>query len=200
MTPAFMSSFERCVFAARYASIALEMDSCISGFTATGADAERRRNASCACCVHQLASACASGTGGPAERAAPAAGRAGGMRRIAWTARGPPHALAYLEPFPRKPTLWRGGPTKQATRGAHDRPGRRASRRIAASAGDTSGTRGCVELDRGSTSTDGVLLDDCPCPVGCAGLTPGGGGFHESEGSRRVHACGGNSSLASVGP
>ena len=149
-----------------------------------------------------LTSACNSGTSPKpaAERAAPAAGRAGGMRHIAWTARGPPHELAYLAPFPRKPALWRGGPTKQATRGAHDRPGRRASRRIAASAGDTSGTRGCVELDRGSTSTDGVLLDDCPCPVGCAGLTPGGGGFHESEGSRRVHACGGNSSLASVGP
>ena len=152
-----------------------------------------------------LTSACNSGTSPKpaAERAAPAAGRAGGMRRIAWTARGPPHALAYLEPFPRKPTLWRGGPTKQATRGAHDRPGRRASRRIAASAGDTSGTRGCVELDRGSTSTDGVLLDDCPrtCPMGRAGLAPGRGGSTSlrARGESTLAVVDGSSSLASVG-
>ena len=54
-----------------------------------------------------LTCACNSGTSPKpaAERAAPAAGRAGGMRPIAWTARAPPHALACLEPFPRKPTL-----------------------------------------------------------------------------------------------
>ena len=149
-----------------------------------------------------LTSACNSGTSPKpaAERAAPAAGRGGGMRHIAWNARGPPHELAYLAPFPRKPALWRGEPTKHATRGAHDRPGRRASRRIAASAGDTSGTRGRVELDRRSTTTDGVLPDDCPGPAGCAGLASGGGGFHESDVSWRVDACGGNPSLASVGP
>ena len=59
-----MSSLERCAFAVRYASIALEIVSCITGFTATGADAERRLNASFACGVHQLASASASGKRG----------------------------------------------------------------------------------------------------------------------------------------